>query len=219
MKWFTKFAANNISNNLSYKFRSKRFHIFENLLERKFHLRNPLIVDIGGANYYWEQMKLKSKRGFNVALVNLSAEAIQNFKGIVGDAKNISFIKDKTIEVIHSNSLIEHLGTYENQFAFAQRIKKLSKYYFIQTPAFIFPIEPHFLMPFFHWLPKQIRILLVQNFNLGWYKKETDKTKAEKYVSEIRIMKKRELKKLFPHEKVLIERFFFIPKSYIITNL
>ena len=116
---------------------------------------------------------------------------------------------------VFSNSLIEHLATYENQAKLAKESQRIGKHYFIQTPAYIFPLEPHFLFPFFHWLPVKIRVLALQKFNIGWYPRERNFQDAKQKVEEIRIMKLRELKNMFVNGKIIKEKLFGLTKSYI----
>ena len=42
---------------------------------------------------------------------------------------------------------------------------------------------------------------------------------AEKLVDSIRIMKKKEIKQIFGNVEIITERFFFIPKSYMVMNI
>jgi hypothetical protein len=177
------------------------------------------IVDIGGTSGFWDYWENYIHKDITITLVNLSKDAINKREGIVANAENLSFIKEQKYDVLFSNSLIEHLATYNNQKKFAFTATRIAKYYFIQTPAFIFPLEPHFLFPFFHWLPKTFRIFLVKRFNLGWYNKEANNKKAKKLINEIRILKKYELKVLFPQSKIIVEYLSIFPKSYIVTNL
>lgn len=217
MKWLRKFAANDIPNNVSFSFREKRYFLFSQLLKQKD--KTGIILDIGGTNYFWKQWRFLIDTDVNLILMNLEKSAIKGYTGLKGDANNLLFIKEKSVEVILSNSVIEHLGGYEKQEIFAKEVTRIGKYYFVQTPAFMFPLEPHFLFPFFHWLPKKIRIFLHRNFQLGWFGKETDYEIAKMDVENIRILKKRELKCFFPNGKIITERFLFFPKSYIITNM
>jgi len=220
MKFLKNIASSNNAGNFSSKLRRKRFNLFQQYIE-KSELKNPKIVDVGGTKVYWEQINNYFNSSYSPVIINISKNELleSNYSGIVGDGKFLSFIKDNIFDIAYSNSVIEHLLTFEEQIEMTKNIRRVAKYYFIQTPAFIFPLEPHFLFPFFHWLPKKIRIWLVTHFNLGWFKKCVNKNDAEILVNSIRIVMKNELKILFSGAQILTEKFLMIPKSYLITNM
>ena len=74
----------------------------------------------------------------------------QNFKSIKGDATNLSNFKDNQFDIVFSNSLIEHLYTYENMKLMANETMRVGKKFFVQTPNKYFPIEPHYFFHFFN---------------------------------------------------------------------
>lgn len=168
MKFLRKYANINVPGNLSSKLRRKRFQFFINYSNNN-GIKNPKIVDIGGYYNYWKQLNDYFNTDFSPVLINISKGWIEDNKyvSIVGDGKELSFIKDKSFDIAFSNSVIEHIPKLEDQIKMINNIKRIAKYYFIQTPAFMFPLEPHFLFPFFHWLPVEARIWLVRHFNLG----------------------------------------------------
>lgn len=189
-----------------------------NDIEKK--LERPLkILDVGGWYHFWKNMKF-DKTHHHITILNIEEieSENQNIVCIIGDGTNMSQFNDKEFDIVFSNSVIEHLFTYENQEKMANEIRRLSNYHFVQTPSFYFPIEPHFLFPFFHWLPKKLRIWLVSNFSLGWYKRTKNKNDASKIVDEIRLLKYSELIKLFPESKIIKERFMGFTKSYIVVK-
>jgi len=220
LKYLRKIASSNSTDNLSSKFRRKRFGTFQKYLT-KLGLKEPRFLDIGGTQIYWDHINSYFKTNLSPIIVNIEKDYITNgiYAGIIGDGKSLSFIKDNTLDLAYSNSVIEHLTGFEDQNEMAYNIKRVAKYYFIQTPAFIFPLEPHFLFPFFHWLPKKVRIWFILKFNLGWYQKCQSFIEAKKLVDSIRILKKKELKLLFKDAHIITERLFFIPKSYTLTNM
>jgi len=220
LKYLRKIVSSNDVDNLSLKFRRKRFKIFQNYLG-KVALTSPKILDVGGTEGYWNQINLILGTNFQPIINNISKYEINRgyFSGFVDDGKCLSSVKDNSFDLAYSNSVIEHLAGIEDQYEMVCNIKRVAKYYFIQTPAFIFPLEPHFLLPFFHWFPKKVRIWFILNFNLGWYQKCRSIIEAEKLVDSIRILKKKELKLLFKDAHIITERIFFIPKSYTLTNM
>jgi len=220
VKILRKYASSDNLNSFGSRFRKKRFDLFLDYL-KKIKMEDPKIIDIGGTCNYWNLMNRIHQKNFKPVIVNISKEHLLNesCNGIKGDGKLLSFIKDKSFDFAYSNSMIEHLSSLDDQLEMAKNIKRVAKFYFVQTPAFAFPLEPHFLFPFFHWLPRKVRILLVSRFNLGWFSRCKNEIEAEKLVDSIRIMKKKELKLIFRDSKIITERFFFIPKSYIVMNI
>jgi hypothetical protein len=214
MKVFKRFAISK-ETSLSTKLRRKRFALFKNLISTAI---KPLrILDVGGTLEFWEMMGFTNESDIEIVLLNLSSTEVSNpnFKGISGDARDLSQIKDNAFDIVFSNSLIEHVGSYDDQRRTADEIKRVGKRYFVQTPNYYFPIEPHFLFPFCQYFPLGLRALLIRNFNLGWHKKITDLQKARSTVSGIRLLKKKELKELFPGSVIYHERFFGLTKSFI----
>lgn len=68
----------------------------------------------------------------------------------------------------------------------------------IQTPNRWFPMEPHYLTPFVHWLPKTIRKRLVRNFTLWGLLTRPSRAAVADMVDEIALLSERDLRELFP---------------------
>ncbi|MCX5694950.1 MAG: methyltransferase domain-containing protein [Candidatus Omnitrophica bacterium] len=125
---------------------------------------------------------------------------------------------DKEFDVVFSNSVIEHVGSFEDQKKMAGEIQRVGKMYFLQTPCFRFPLEPHFFTIGFQFLPLKAKAFLIRHFNLGWYPKERDYKKSINLASSIRLLRKYELKKLFTGGRIIPERFCGLTKSLIVYN-
>jgi SAM-dependent methyltransferase len=63
---------------------------------------------------------------------------------------------DGEFDLAYCSSLIEHLPPSARP-GFAAEVGRVARGWFVQTPAVTFPIEPHALLPFAHWLPVKIR--------------------------------------------------------------
>ncbi len=59
---------------------------------------------------------------------------------------------DGAFDLAYSSSVIEHVPP-DRRAAFAAEVRRVARGWFVQTPARSFPIEPHALLPFAHWLP------------------------------------------------------------------
>ena len=120
-----------------------------------------------------------------------------------GDGTKLPF-RDDEFPVVFSSSVIEHVPR-DLQPAFAAEIRRVSQRYFVQTPNRYFPIEPHYLLPFFHFLPERWRRALNRRFTLGW--------QPRGHWEEINLLSARELARLFPDAKIHRERVFGLSKS------
>jgi hypothetical protein len=201
-------------NSLSHRLRSRRFEAFEEFV-REFD--RPLrILDIGGTNKYWEQRGWAGRDDVEITLVNLEAEPRRhaNIHPTAGDATDLSEYGDGSFDVAFSNSVIEHLFTLENQQRMAAEMRRVGRTYWVQTPNFWFPIEPHFLVPVWHWLPERVRVAILRRRGVGWAGRCEDPAHARRIVQEHRLMRRRELASLFPEGDVRPERFGGLVKSW-----
>jgi len=108
------------------------------------------ILDVGGTQIYWERMNFTGHDNVYITLLNLELAPVSNanFSSIVGDARDLKGFEDNHFDIVFSNSVIEHLFTLQNQQKMASEVRRVGKNYFIQTPNYYFPIEPHWLFPF-----------------------------------------------------------------------
>jgi SAM-dependent methyltransferase len=63
---------------------------------------------------------------------------------------------DGEFDLVYASSVIEHVPRARRE-AFAAEVRRVGRGLYVQTPAYSFPIEPHSLLPFAHWLPASIR--------------------------------------------------------------
>ncbi len=205
-------------NSLSNRFRRKRFAHFLKFIEP---LPKPVkILDVGGTQSFWEQMKLTSPREVDITIlnINLIRTTLPNFKMVAGDAREMKMFSDKGFEIVFSNSFLEHIGDFEEQKKSAIEMMRVGKKIFIQTPNYYFPIEPHFLFPFFQFLPANVKIFLLTHFSLGWYEKQRARDDAEKLIKSINLLTLKKIKRLFPNSLYISEKFLFFTKSFTILS-
>jgi SAM-dependent methyltransferase len=63
---------------------------------------------------------------------------------------------DAEWDLVYCNSVIEHVPPARRE-AFAAELRRVGRGCYVQTPAWSFPLEPHALLPFAHWLPTSLR--------------------------------------------------------------
>jgi hypothetical protein len=198
---------------LSHRMRSRRFAAFTRATRT---LDRPVsILDIGGTAEFWENRGWADQPSVRITLVNLS-EASQRFDNIVptvGDATAIDFADD-AFDVAFSNSVIEHLRTRESQRRMAAEVERVAHAYWVQTPNYWFPIEPHYLTPGWQFLPVRARVEILRRRPVGQMGRCPDRAFAEHTVREVQLLSRRSLARLFPDATVIPERFGGLVKSW-----
>jgi len=177
------------------------------------------ILDVGGSPFIWE---IAANHGLprieSITCLNLfdmdRSTFPSNVQWVVGDGRSLPFA-DNEFDVVFSNSVIEHLGGIESQVSFAKEIQRVGREYFVQTPDPRFFIEPHYLSPFVHWLPVDIR-RKVTRFGTTWGLLEhPSRGQIEDRLMEIRLVHQKEFKQMFPGAEIITERWLGMPKSLI----
>jgi hypothetical protein len=173
------------------------------------------ILDVGGTSYNWRLIDCPSQ----IVILNLSLpQHIEtepnNFNFVAGNGMDLKYA-DLEFDVCYSNSVIEHLGSFENQIKFAAEVRRVGKKIWVQTPSRSFFFEPHFLTPFVHFLPKNVQRKLLRNFTIWGLATRPDKDKVKNFLDEIRLLSYAEMKTLFPDCEIRKEKFLFLTKAFI----
>jgi hypothetical protein len=131
---------------------------------------------------------------------------------IVGDGTRLPF-RDGEFDVVFSNSVIEHLGELDPQVSFASEIRRVGKSYWVQTPDPRFFIEPHYLSPFVHWLPIDLRRKVVRHGTTWGILSRPSKQEIDERLKEIRLIAPKEFEEMFPHHLRFSSSFRFARKT------
>ena len=156
-----------------------------------------------------------------ISAINISPEHISSIKrlysdidAIVGDARELPW-PDNYFDIVHSNAVIEHLGSYENQRKMAAEVMRVGKRWFVTTPNRWYPFEFHMRLPFVTWLPDNAylwagRIIaynhVKRKYTLGWKR------------DDLRLMTARELRHCFPGSKIVKQRVTFMAETLIVVG-
>lgn len=108
--------------------------------------------------------------------------------------------EDGAFDLVYSSSVIEHVPR-ARRAAFAAEIDRVGRGLYVQTPAYGFPVEPHSLLPFAHWLPARLR---ERYWRLG----------AQGFWEDIDLLGRAEMTRLFGAQ-VHAERLGPLAKSWI----
>ncbi len=209
-------AGNDLTVN---RFRSARGKLLrEKIVALRASLgRDITVLDVGGREDYWGNVGTKGIA--KIVLQNIDPVELETapenplFVKELGDACDMPHYADNSFDLVHSNSVIEHVGAFPKMEAMAQEVVRVGAAGWIQTPSFAFPIEPHFRMPFAHWLPEPLRRAYVK-LRPNYRQNSISKRRAD--VDGINLVTYSEVVELFPHKDVWIERLAFWPKSYVV---
>jgi Methyltransferase domain len=207
------------------RFRERRVGPLLDLI-RQAHARHGTVdvLDIGGTRAYWNIVpaELLDECKVHVTMVNLPGweqpEDSEHFSFVLGDACDLDFA-DRSFHVAHSNSVVEHVGDWDRMKAYAHEVRRVADAYFVQTPNFWFPVEPHCMTPLFHWLPKPLRVRLVMHFDLGNWKKQDTVDAAVSRVDSARLLDTAMFRELFGDaDEFIPEKIGFLTKSLVVVR-
>jgi SAM-dependent methyltransferase len=109
--------------------------------------------------------------------------------------------EDGAFDLAYASSVIEHVAP-ARRARFAAELRRVATGWYVQTPAWSFPVEPHALLPAAHWLPVPLRR---RYWRLG----------AQAGWEDIRLLRRWELAALFPGGAVVGERLGPLTKSWV----
>jgi Methyltransferase domain len=204
----------NIYEPFQQRFRPRRMRLFYSSFAIT---RKTKVLDLGGSLYFWN---LARSEGFpipQVTVLNIRpgpAQLLPEVHWVVGDARD-SRLDGSVFDIVFSNSVVEHLTDWDSQVQFANEVKRLAPGYFVQTPNKWFFIEPHFLTPFIHWLPKPIRRSLGKRATVWGWSSGATREQYNSQLKQIRLLGMREMRELFPGARLVGERWMGMVKSII----
>jgi len=225
-KLLKSFVNHDSNRSLAFQLRKKRAKRIMQLISDYFQKNNEVkIIDVGGTKNYWniipKQFLIDHHAQITIVNIPTSHPLPENddvFQFVYGDGCHLSEFRDRSFHIAHSNSVIEHVGNWANVISFVKELRRVAETCYLQTPSYWFPIEPHFVLPFVHWLPKYLRIKMLQYFGLGTRSKEREYNHARIIIESYNLMTARQLKKLFPNAELFKEKFLLFTKSLIIVD-
>lgn len=177
-------------------------------------------MDVGGTDYFWKNSLIPDIPNTEIILLNLHQEFSDhpNIVGMKGDATSMLEFETGSFDLIFSNSVIEHLYTFENQQKMANEVMRVGKYFFIQTPNKYFPVEAHYALPFAQFYPKSLTYFLLTKTKLSRLR-NWDPKDAQQYLDEIRLLDEQQMRDLFPKTEIYQEKVMGLVKSISAHNL
>lgn len=202
-------------NALGKNFRSRRFQLFAELCAK---LPRPFtLLDVGGTVEFWQDNV--AALGCELTVINIFEQRpVAGIKVLVGDACDLSRFGDKSFDVVFSNSVIGHVGGWEQQQKMAREVRRVGRRYFLQTPNQGFPVDWRTLMPFFHWLSPTAQAWWFQKIPVGRYRRAKTREEAMHLATRVRNLNRREMLTMFPDATLVPERVGGFTKSFIVHH-
>ena len=141
------------------------------------------------------------------------AEPAPGIDWVVADGRRLPF-RDGAFELAFSNSVVEHIPGLDNRRAYARETARVGRGYYVQTPYRWFPVEPHLMTPFIHFLPKRLQRPLLPFTVWGLLEKPTPEG-CDDFLRDIDLLTTAELRELFPGAEIWKERALGLLKSII----
>ena len=190
------------------KSREKKYQLFIKQLNPK---PEDIILNIGAGNGLFLESFYNNRE--RIIALDIELKMLLDLKRkyseiqcIVADARILPF-KDKSVKIVFSNAVIEHVGANVNQKKFASEIRRVSQKYYITVPNKYFPFEFHYRLPLYQFIPKSIQKWLFKKFKIGlWYENKWE---------DINLLSYRQLKKYFPNTRVVKLRITFCAETLI----
>lgn len=183
-------------------------------------LASMRVLDLGGSVHFWFESGLIDHVGqvviYNISNseVDIANQSNQKIQFKLYDGANLPEI-DASFDLVLSNSVLEHIPL-QGRAQVAREMIRVGCRGFVQTPAFEFPVEPHFVMPFIHWFPRSVGRYLVRLSPWALLSRHSSKVQ-DAYFSEVRLLSKSDGIELYPKQLIGAERFMGLPKAWIVT--
>lgn len=189
---------------LQQKSRLRKFDSFFCLLKP---VSSHKVLDIGGGDgNYFEALYPWPE---NIIVLDINVRGLQKLSnGIptVGNALALPFA-DNTFDIVFSNAVIEHVGDLNCQKLFANELRRVARAHFVTTPWKGFPLELHYKLPLYQFVPKQLQRRLSKQFAIGWYKRGQ--------WSDINLLWHYQFRELFPDSVVIKQSISLWPETLI----
>jgi len=199
---------------LQRRFRARRMALLAKAIGLRPEMR---VLDVGGTVDIWRLAPVMPR----LVLLNQARARYEIGAGetvVLGDGTSLPF-RDRSFDLVFSNSVIEHVGSRAEQARFASEIARVGKQYWVQTPNRYFPVEHHLWTPFVHWLPRRWQAAVLKRFSV-WqlvtnYSAKEREFYIHHYLDSIHLLSASDLDALFPGATIVCERFLGWTKSLI----
>ncbi|MBI4233160.1 MAG: class I SAM-dependent methyltransferase [Chloroflexi bacterium] len=193
-------------NSLISRLRRERFRLFLETMEPK---AMDLILDVGSSSGHGLEVFDRGAHrvvGLDLTRPKENANVFDSF--VVGNGCYLPF-KTQALDIVFCNAVLEHVTTWEGQQQIAREMLRTGKRLFVCTNNRYFPIEPHYMLPLFQFVPEPVQKRVVKWVSVGLPRKHWER---------IRLLSKGELQTLFPGCRIYAEKLFGLAFSWIVVK-
>lgn len=162
-----------IKYHLMNRSRSNKYDLFlaQTCIEKSSQL---LDVGVADSEYSPYDNFLEKHYPYAESITALSIFPLDEFRERYPKVKTVVFAGgtfpffDNQFDVVHSNAVIEHVGSFDKQVDFVKEIVRVGLMFYFTTPSRFFPVETHTNLPFLHYLPKAIFDRILRMLGKSW---------------------------------------------------
>lgn len=200
-----------ILRDYSRRSRLGKFELFQSEFAPR---REDRILDVGAdpqlfSRYTFEDFYPHQERivggSIDFEMVRKARECYPKAQYAIFDGCALPF-PDKSFDMVFSNAVIEHIVGKERQEKFAREVMRVGKSWFITTPNFWFPLEVHYLLPFFQFLPAGVQRI---------YSHLSPSAVPKGELIDLELLSARQLRQFFPTSEIVKMRVTFWPETLV----
>jgi SAM-dependent methyltransferase len=179
------------------------------------------VLDLGGEWPFWQASGL-AQSSLQLTLLNVSRPRVSlpaHVRFVSGSALNFAERLDPDqFDVVVSNSVIGHVGGWDQQRQMAIQILRFGKPFYLQTPNHWFFLDWRTLLPGFHWLPPRVQASMACRVRCGRWRRSPTRQHALDRCLAVRNLTRAELSYLFPQARIHPERVGGFVKSWMLVG-
>lgn len=150
-----------LTRGMTARSRARRYERFVDLM-RPGH--ESTILDVGVMDSAWRSSNfLEASYPWRERITAVALQPADHFERqfpqvrlVIADGRALPF-ENGQFDIGFSNAVVEHVGSRADQRRFISELVRTCRRVFIATPNAGFPVDPHTLLPFVHWLPRRLR--------------------------------------------------------------
>ena len=212
------------TDSLSTRFRQRRDVRLRDLISQIAAEKKLIrILDLGGTVEYWRRVGVEFLRdaSAHVTVLNQLPSELRPegsdkalFATAVGDACDLPQFGDGAFDLVHSNSVVEHVGNWSRMKSFAAETRRVGQSYYVQTPYYWFPIDPHYYRaPMIHWMPRPWQARILKSFPVAYCGRSGSLDASYEILDSTQLIDGQQFAQLFPDAEITGERILGLTKS------